>query len=255
MEKNFSLFMKKNILWTAEQEQLLVTWAEKSSGYAWLHSQSVNYFKHRNLYISIPAAFFGYIAGATTLLTESGNNVLKGFIGISAILAGLLTNFQEIFTFKEEGEKHKISSLRFLSFFREISCELSIAPQHRHSPLDYINIKRIEFDKMLEQSPNIPPTIVDLFNSKFKTISIHKPDIVNGLQTIMPFGEQMPKTYYFQKTSIYDKIVLLRYFSLWKVYWNERRLQYKKPNIEITNMRERDKGYTHLHAPLSKQKK
>ena len=35
---------------TDEQEQLLITWAEKASGYAWLHTHSVNYFKHRNSY-------------------------------------------------------------------------------------------------------------------------------------------------------------------------------------------------------------
>ena len=114
-----SLFMEKSGDWTFEQEQLLVIWAEKASGYAWLHSRSVNYFKHRNLYISIPASIFGYIAGATTLLSNNvdGDTILRGFIGISGIIAGLLTNFQEMFTFKEESEKHKMSSLRFLSFF------------------------------------------------------------------------------------------------------------------------------------------
>ena len=111
--------MEKAVKWNSQQEQLLVIWSEKASGYAWLHSRSVNYFKHRNLYISIPASIFGYIAGATTLLSNKvdGNTILRGFIGISGIIAGLLTNFQEMFTFKEESEKHKISSLRFLSFF------------------------------------------------------------------------------------------------------------------------------------------
>ena len=54
--------MSKAIKWTSQQEQLLVTWAEKASGYAWPHTRSINYFKHRNLYISIPASIFGYIA-------------------------------------------------------------------------------------------------------------------------------------------------------------------------------------------------
>ena len=50
--------------------------------------------------------------------------------------------------FKEESEKHKISSLRFLSFFREISCELSLDPKYRSAPMDYITLKRFEFDKV-----------------------------------------------------------------------------------------------------------
>ena len=254
--------MDKAVHWTSQQEQLLVTWAEKASGYAWLHTRSVNYFKHRNLYISIPASIFGYIAGATTLLTDnlSDHPSIKGFIGISAIIAGLLTNFQEIFTFKEESEKHKISSLRFLSFFREISCELSMSPEHRGPPVDFITMKRLEFDKMLEQSPSVPQKIANLFNTKFHHMSLHKPDIVNGIQTILPYSKHSPKTHYLKKINLYEKMLLLKYFSAWGTYCEERRVVRKHNTlIEITNnaarMRERERIYTYLHAPLSTQKK
>ena len=82
--------MDNSVKWTKQQEQLLVQWGEKASGYAWLHTRCVNYFRHRNLYISIPASIFGYIAGATTLLTTpSLAPTLKGLIGISGIVAGL----------------------------------------------------------------------------------------------------------------------------------------------------------------------
>ena len=262
MEKNFSLFMERNIGWTLEQEQLLITWAEKASGYAWLHSRSVNYFKHRNLYISIPASIFGYIAGATTLLSDNvdSNIILRGCIGISGIIAGLLTNFQEMFTFKEESEKHKISSLRFLSFFREISCELSMDPLHRNDPIDFITMKRLEFDKMLEQSPNIPQSIANHFNKKFQHISFHKPDIVNGLQTILPFGKQLPKMYYLKKINVYQKMLLLRYFSAWNTYCEEQKIIKKnKILMDIANtstiLREQAKSYSLLHGTLSDQKK
>ena len=254
--------MEKAVTWTSQQEQLLVIWAEKASGYAWLHTRSVNYFKHRNLYISIPASIFGYIAGATTLLTNdiSKHAAIKGLIGICGIIAGLLTNFQEMFTFKEDSEKHKMSSLRFLSFFREISCELSMDPEHRASPNDFITIKRLEFDKMLEQSPNIPQSIADLFNSKFNSIAFHKPDIVNGLQTIYPFKKKSPKMYYLKKINLYQKMLLLKYFSAWKTHCEAVNIVRKNDAlIEATNfatrMSERDKTFSHLYAPLSTQKK
>lgn len=262
MKKNFPLFMENIVHWTSQQEQLLITWAEKASGYAWLHNRSVHYFKHRNLYISIPASIFGYIAGATTLLTDNLNDhqILKGLIGLSGIIAGLLTNFQEMFTFKEESEKHKISGLRFLAFFREISCELSMDPEHRNNPGDFITMKRLEFDKMLEQSPNIPSTIAKLFNTKFHNIVFHKPDIVNGLQTILPFKKHLPKMYYLKKINLYEKMLLLKYFSAWGTYCEERRV-INKNNIliEVTNIttgiKEREKAFSHLHGPLSTQKK
>ena len=253
--------MSKAVNWTSQQEQLLVTWAEKASGYAWLHARSINYYKHRNLYISVPASIFGYIAGATTLLSNPTlAPALKGMIGMSGIVAGLLTNFQEMFTFKEESEKHKISSLRFQSFFREISCELSMDPEHRTAPNDFITMKRLEFDKMLEQSPNIPQSIADLFNDKFNNISFHKPDLVNGIQTISPFKKNSPKMHYLKKINLYQKMLLLKYFSAWKTHC-EATDMVRKNNalIEATNlatsMSEREKTFSHLYAPLSTQKK
>ena len=39
--------------WTDEQEQLLITWAEKSSGYAWLHSHSVNLISASEIWQSL----------------------------------------------------------------------------------------------------------------------------------------------------------------------------------------------------------
>ena len=59
---------KKN--WTDELEQLLVTWAEKASGYAWLHQKSAILFKKKNLCISIPSCIFGYLSGITLLLSN-----------------------------------------------------------------------------------------------------------------------------------------------------------------------------------------
>ncbi len=207
---------KTKTKWTPEQQRLLINWAEKATGYAWLHNRSVNYFKNRNLYIAIPASFFGYIAGATSFISSGDSSIyLSTVIGVCGILAGLLTNFQEIFTFKELGEQHRISALRFLSFFRDISCELSIHPDHRTDPIEYITMKRMELDKLLEQSPMPPQSIIDEFNRKFKKVEIHKPDLANNLQTIIPYGAEMcNKT--FEPHSKTKKKLMKKYFNIWK---------------------------------------
>ena len=159
--------MQSKNQWTDPQEQLLITWAEKASGYAWLHQKSIGYFKIRNMCIAIPSVLSGYIAGTGTLLSED-SVWMRGFLGIVGLLSGLLSSFQDIFPFKEEGEKHRIAVLRFLSFFREISCELSIESSNRNSAIDYITMKRFEFDKILEQAPDIPTRIIKRFNKKFR---------------------------------------------------------------------------------------
>ena len=201
--------------WNEQQEQLLITWAEKSSGYSWLHSKSMNYYRHKNLYISVPAAILSYLAGSASLIfsnsSEDDNydvsynaesnsvNVQKNnndkynkykylCIGFAGIISGILSNFQEVFKYKELSEQHRISSLQHLTFFRDISTELSLHPKNRHDPIDYIKTKKVEYGKLLEQSPIIPQSIIKKFEKKFHKVKIHKPDVATNLQTIMAYS-------------------------------------------------------------------
>jgi hypothetical protein len=180
------------IEWNEALEQLLITWAEKANGHAWLHSRCINHYKQKNKWITIPAAVFGYLAGTTTLLGGDSLNReewFRGIVGISAIIAGILSNLQQTFTYKELGEQHRIASLRFFAFFRDVSAELSLEYKHRANVLDYITLKRMELDKLYEQSPTIPQIIIDEFNDKFKKARYHKPDVALNLQTIVPYSK------------------------------------------------------------------
>jgi len=271
------------MVWTEQQEQLLITWAEKASGYAWLHHHSIGHFKRKNLCISIPASVFGYGAGASALLIwglvscddEAANFWGKLFTGVAGILAGILSNFQEMFTFKEQAEKHRLSALQFLSFFRDISCELSMSAGSRDSSVDYVTIKRLEFGRLLEQSPQVPTVIITRFNKKFKKITIHKPDATIGLQTIIPFGKRPRHFTYKRQLTATRKILLLKCFYAWRE--NARKLsKTNRPSdsvlIEVTNsntenfdsieledigtrLSEADKHFLYLHGTLSHQKK
>ena len=258
--------------WTDPQEQLLITWAEKASGYAWLHNKSIGYFKRHNLMIAVPSALCGYIAGMGTLLSDCDWHIgLRSLVGIAGILSGLLSSFQDMFTFKEEGEKHRIAVLRFLSFFREISCELSMMPQARANAVDYITMKRFEFDKILEQAPDIPSAIIKKFNKKFKNLSAHKPDAVAGIQTIIPYGKKLKVAMYKKRITLNQKIILLRYFTAWKTLCLDLFVPSIIPEIEVANsnqselipieregiisrISEQNINYVNLYGPLSHQK-
>ena len=43
--------------------------------------------------------------------------------------------------------------------------------------MDYITLKRFEFDK-IRAEPDIPEEIIKEFNNNFRTVSVHKPDPV-----------------------------------------------------------------------------
>jgi hypothetical protein len=180
--------------WTSELENLLVTWAEKASGYAWLHNRSIALFKHRNLFLTIPASLLAYASAGVTLLAAADreSSWRTAVAGLGSLLSGMLINFQDQFTFKELSEQHRLSQLGFLAFFRDISCELSVPKIQRKEASEYVTLKRLEMDKLLEHAPDIPPRIVKAFDEQFADANIHKPDVVSRLQTVIPHLSPMP---------------------------------------------------------------
>ena len=115
-------------------------------------------------------------------------DTIRFVVGVMGMLAGLFTSLQEVFPFKELSAQHRMVSLRFLSFFRDVSCELSIAAENRVDAAEYVNMKRIELDKLHEQTPSIPDAIIALFEATFAEADIHRPDFTGTLQTILPYG-------------------------------------------------------------------
>jgi hypothetical protein len=180
--------------WTVELENLLIAWAEKASGYAWLHNRSITLYKNRNMYLAVPAAMFAYTSASVTLLTSQYSNAEWRTIvaGLGSLISGMLIQFQELFTFKELSEQHRLSQLGFLSFFRDISCELSIPKRQRREASEYVTLKRLEMDKLLDHAPDIPPKIIEQFDAKFGRVNTHKPDVVSRLQTVIPHNSPKP---------------------------------------------------------------
>lgn len=242
--------IKRNV-WTRQQERLLISWAEKASGHAWLHSKCVAYYKKRNRVISVPTSVLGYVAGTTSLLNSNSSIVARSFIGICAIMAGVLSNLQQMFHYKELIEQHRLSNLRFQSFFRDISCELSLAPEYRSLPIDYIKMRRLDFDKMMEQSPVIPECIIKDYNQAFKyNNTIHKPEVTNTVQTIVTYDQQNKmdeKRKQMNKYPNYYKSMerLQKHFIRWKAFTNlsiakkkqmmRRDSQHIYGNVEVAN--------------------
>lgn len=175
-----------SVLWTNQHMALLVSWAERASGYRWLHERSAKVFNNRGRLISIPASIIGYLSGGTILSDVLTNDspYLRYGLGFLTIAGGILTNLQATLSYKEMAERHRISSNAYASFFRNISAELSLEPEFRANPILYIQSKRAEFDKLTEQSPPIPDAVIKSFNATFGKTEVHKPEITNGLHTL-----------------------------------------------------------------------
>lgn len=170
--------------WSDAEEELLAGWAERASGYRWLHDKSSKMFERYSMFLGIPASVIAYLSGGTVLAMDMENSAMKYIIGTLSILGGILTNLQGSLRWKERAEKHRMVSTMFSAFHRNISAELALDKSLREHPVDYIRLKRTEFDRLIEQCPDVPDEIIQQFNTRFKNSTVAKPDITNGIHRV-----------------------------------------------------------------------
>lgn len=172
--------------WTGEHVALLIRWAEEASCYAWLHDKAAKRYRNLSIALLIPAGISGFLTGGTVFSdgTCSDNPAIKYFIGGMAMAGGILGALQEVLKFAEVAERHRISSVEFDNFFRDVSVELSMDARMRESVVLYLHDRMVQFNRMVESAAPIPDAVIREFNRVFKTREIHKPAICNGLHTI-----------------------------------------------------------------------
>ena len=61
--------------------------------------------------------------------------------------------------------------------------ELSLETKYREDVLDFVNKVRLDYDRLLDEAPDIPGHTIDAFNETFPGKE-NKPDVCNGLSII-----------------------------------------------------------------------
>ena len=174
-------------IWTREQEELLAEWSEKASCYRWLHNRSEKKYRKGNYLFTIPVIIMSTLTGTAnfgidSIVPEQYKQLAQISIGAVNIFAGLLSTLHNFLHYAENMESHRASDISWSKFQRNISVELALDPKRRKPAGDFLNICRAEYDRLLEQSPPVPETIISQFKKTFKkNTEIHKPDICNGI--------------------------------------------------------------------------
>ena len=183
--------------WTKEQEKLMADWADIAMCYRWLHDKGESHYRSKNIGMSIPVILLSTVTGSGNLGLDTffGNDVeLKRYatigIGVLSLLAGLLTTLGNFFRFAQLSEAHRVASIAWGKFQRQISVELRIHPNERIDSMDFLKICRTEIDRLIEQSPPIPNIALKEFEDKFGHINdIKKPEICNQLTHTVIFED------------------------------------------------------------------
>jgi hypothetical protein len=173
--------------WTRDQEELLAKWADKGLCYRWLHDLSERKYNDLNNKIQIPVIILSTLTGAVNVGINSifpPNLVTYGSFGLGAISisTGILTTIGNFLRFAQNMEGHRVASLQWSKFHRNISAELAIHPDQRQDSVEFFTIKRAELDRLVESAPQIPSDIIRKFEERFKDVNIDKPEICDILE-------------------------------------------------------------------------
>jgi hypothetical protein len=90
-------------------------------------------------------------------------------IGVGAvnILAGILTTIQQFLKISELNESHRVSSIAWGKFYRNIKVELAKSPSERIPVLQLLKVSKDEYDRLIETSHSISRSIIQQFKNTF----------------------------------------------------------------------------------------
>ena len=183
--------------WCDKQEQLLVKWAEKAAGYRWLHNHARLYYKKQNDRLSYPSIIIASLTGvggfAVLSPTSGGSDMSSGarmnvtiiqyIFAFLNVVGGILTSISKFSQCQSLSESHSLMCIQYSKFYRNIDMELSLETQYRVDVVDFVSKAREEFDRLLDDAPDIPAISIHAFNDEFPNKD-HKPDVCNGLSII-----------------------------------------------------------------------
>jgi hypothetical protein len=193
LEKNYN-----TIEWTQEHEQLLIEWGDKAMCYRWLHSKSNAMYSNLNTWYTIPVIIISTLTGTANFAQErvplGFQNYFVMIVGGFNILAGIITTIQQFLKITQLNEAHRVSSIAWDKFYRNIKVEVAKHPQERIEVKQMVKLCKEEFDRLMETCPSIPEKIIQEFKLAFKESetfkSVVKPEICDILISTNEFRNQ-----------------------------------------------------------------
>ena len=142
-----------------------------------------------NAWYTIPVIIISTLTGTANFAQERVPIDYQKFfvmiVGAFNIAAGIITTIQQFLKITQLNEAHRVSSIAWDKFYRNIKIELAKHPSERIDVKQMIKMSKEEFDRLMETSPNVPEKIIGQFKQNFKSSVIFdkivKPEICDIL--------------------------------------------------------------------------
>ena len=168
----------KIIEWTVEHEGILIEWADKAMCFKWLHSKAHEHFSSLNTMYTIPVIVISTLTGTANFAQErvpiQYQNLFVMTVGGFNILAGIISTIQQFLKISQLNESHRVASIAWDKFYRNIKIELAKHPYERKDVTKFIDTCKEEYDRLMETSPSIPNKIIEEFKETFNHSDTYK---------------------------------------------------------------------------------
>jgi len=165
---------KNKLRWTEQVENIFISWADKAIVYKVLHERSYKKNRLKNYAFTIPCVCLSTILASATFALSGDNSVIPneymvyaqyGLGGVNIII-GILQTLQNFFKYAQMSEAHDSVSKQWYKLYRIINTELGIARNKRRDADEFMQYARLEFDRLIELSPDIPDEIIKIFKTE-----------------------------------------------------------------------------------------
>ena len=182
--------------WDKKSEALLREWKEKCSGYRWLHNHARFHHKSISDWLSYPSIIIASATGVGgfAFMNPTGNDEtpdnIRWFQLVFAtlnVIGGILTSVNKFSQSASLVEKHSIASIAYSKLYRAIDMELTLDPEHRQqkSIAELVRSFREHYDRLLDESPDLPCKSIIAYQRKFDGDGRAKPEVTNGLSPVI----------------------------------------------------------------------
>ena len=163
--------------WKKTDENLLEEWADHGKSFRWMHEQSRVKFWKRNIQFQVPVIILSTLTGAANFAQERVPAEYQGYyaitVGFFNIIAGIIATIQTFLKVSESLEGHRVASVAWGKYYHNVKTELQKEPDDREDVVDFMKYAKMEYEKLVEQSPPIPPEIVERLKSNVDKSEVH----------------------------------------------------------------------------------
>lgn len=172
-------------IWHPQQEKILKIWGESAACYRYMNNKAYLQYKKASMRYTLPIIVISTVTGTANFAQQtfpiSIRPLVPLIIGGMNIVTAIMTTIMQFLKINELMEGHRVSSIQYGKLSRTIRLELALPLEERSQDgTAMVEACRMEYDRLIEQSPPIPSAIVKSFELEFPgDTDIYKPEIMN----------------------------------------------------------------------------